>query len=152
VRFRLFRELPPEEAAEIPVRELARRLGVSDAVVSQHLRVLSGVGLVGHRRSGRLAQYYVKAAAVRTAREWLADGLPSMFAPVSGRSRLSARNQLIGTVVRLIRGDVTTEVTIQVGGQLVTAVITTVSADHLGLQEGDVATAVIKAHDVVVQK
>lgn len=152
VRFRLFRELPPEESAEIPVHELARRLGVTDAVVSQHLRILSGVGLVGHRRSGRIAHYYVKAAAVRAAREWLADGLPAMFAPVSGRSRLSARNQLVGTVVRLIRGDVTTEVTIEVGGQLVTAVVTTVSANYLELQEGDVATAVIKAHDVVVQK
>lgn len=152
MRFRLFRELPPEDAAEIPVGELARRLGVSDTVVSQHLRVLSSLGLVGHHRSGRTAHYYVKAAALQAARELLASGLPSMFAPVSQRSRLSARNQLIGTVVEIIRGDVTTEVTIEVGGQLVTAVITTTSAARLGLVVGDVATAVFKAHDVTVLK
>ena len=53
VRLRLLRELPAENAAEVPVGELARRLDVSDTVVSQHLRVLTGLGLVGHRRNGR---------------------------------------------------------------------------------------------------
>ena len=152
VRFRLLRELPPEDEAEVPVGELARRLGVSDTVISQQLRILNGLGLVGHRRSGRTAHYYVKAAALKAAREVLADGLPSIFAPVSERSRLSARNQLIGTVVEIKGGDVTTEVTIEVGGQRVTAVITTTSANLLDLTVGDVAAAVFKAHDVIVLK
>jgi molybdopterin-binding protein len=152
VRFQLFRILPPEDKAEIPVGELGRRLGVSETVVSQHLRVLSGIGLVGHHRSGRTAHYYVKAAAVRAAREMLADGLPDMFAPTSARTRLSARNQLVGSVVELHRGDVSTEVTLDVGGQLVVAIITTGSADRLELQVGDVAAAVFKAHDVIVLK
>jgi molybdopterin-binding protein len=152
VRFQLFKELPPEDRAEIPVGELGRRLGVSDSVVSQHLRVLSGIGLVGHHRSGRAAHYYVKAAALRAAREMLADGLPSVFAPASGRSRLSARNQLVGSVVEVHRGDVSTEVTLAVGGQLVVAIITTGSADRLELEVGDVAAAVFKAHDVIVLK
>jgi molybdopterin-binding protein len=152
VRFRLFRELPPEDHAEIPVGELGRRLGVSETVVSQHLRVLSGVGLVGHRRSGRAALYYVKAAALRAARQTLADGLPNMFAPAWRQSRLSARNQLVGTVVELHRGDVSTDVTLEVGGQLVAAIITTASADRLELEVGDVAAAVFKAHDVMVLK
>ena len=152
VRFKLLRALPSEDNAEIPVSELGRRLGVSDTVVSQHLRVLSGIGLVGHRRSGRSAHYYVKAAAVRAAREMLADRLPSMFAPASQRSRLSARNQLIGKVVDLHRGDVSTDVTLDVGGQLIAAIITTASADRLELQVGDVASAVFKAHDVIVLK
>jgi molybdopterin-binding protein len=125
---------------------------VSDTVVSQHLRVLSSIGLVGHRRRGRSAHYYVKAAAVRAAREMLADRLPSMFAPASQRSRLSARNQLIGKVVDLHRGDVSTEVILDVGGQLIAAIITTASADRLELQVGDVASAVFKAHDVIVLK
>jgi molybdopterin-binding protein len=152
VRFKLLRALPSEDNAEIPVSELGRRLGVSDTVVSQHLRVLSGIGLVGHRRSGRSAHYYVKAAAVRAAREMLADRLPSIFAPASQRSRLSARNQLIGKVVDLHRGDVSTEVTLDVGGQMIAAIITTASADRLELQVGDVASAVFKAHDVIVLK
>jgi molybdopterin-binding protein len=152
VRFRLLRELPFEDAAEIPVGELARRLGVADTVVSQHLRVLSTMGLVGHHRSGRTARYYVKAAALRAARELLAEGLPSLFAPGSQQSRLSARNQLYGRVVEVRRGDVTTEVTIDIGGQLVAAVITNGSADRLELAAGDVAAAVFKALDVIVLK
>jgi molybdopterin-binding protein len=152
VRFKLFRELPSEDKAEIPVGELGRRLGVSDTVVSQHLRVLSGIGLVGHHRSGRVAHYYVKAAAVRAAREILAQGLPAMFAPASQQSQLSARNQLIGTVIELRRGEVSTEVVLEVGGQQIAAIITTASADRLELQVGDVAAAVFKAHDVIVLK
>jgi molybdopterin-binding protein len=152
VRFQLLRALPSEDRAEIPVGELSRRLGVSDTVVSQHLRVLSGVGLVGHHRSGRSAHYYVKAAAVRAAREMLAERLPSMFAPASQRSRLSARNQLVGTVVEIRRGEVSTEVTLDIGGQFIAAVITTASAERLEVEVGDVASAVFKAHDVIVLK
>src|SRR5215510_18098 len=139
VRFRLLRELPNEDAAEIPVGGLAKRLGVADTVVSQHLRVLSGLGLVGSRRSGRTVRYYVKAAALRAAREVLAKSLPALFGGASEQSRLSARNQLYGKVIELVRGDVTCEVTIDIGAQLVTAVITNGSVDRLDLQVGDTA-------------
>lgn len=152
VRFRLLRELPSEDAAEIPVGGLARRLGVADTVVSQHLRVLTGLGLVGRHRSGRTVRYYVKAAALRAAREVLAESLPSLFGAASEQSRLSARNQLYGKVIELVRGDVTSEVTIDIGAQLVTAVITNASVDRLELQVGDTAAAVFKALDVIVLK
>jgi len=152
VRFRLLRELPNEDAAEIPVGGLAKRLGVADSVVSQHLRVLSGLGLVGSRRSGRTVRYYVKAAALRAAREVLAKSLPALFGGASEQSRLSARNQLYGKVIELVRGDVTCEVTIDIGAQLVTAVITNGSVDRLDLQVGDTAAAVFKALDVIVLK
>jgi molybdopterin-binding protein len=89
---------------------------------------------------------------VRAAREILAQSLPAMFAPASQQSRLSARNQLIGTIVELRRGEVSTEVVVEVGGQLIAAIITTASADRLELQVGDVAAAVFKAHDVMVLK
>src|SRR5579875_2581145 len=152
VRLRLLRELPQEDAAEISVGELARRLGVSDTVVSQHLRVLSGAGLVDHRRHGRSAYYYVRTAALVALRQALASELPRMFEVEARLSRLSARNQLIGKVVEVRRGEVSTEVGIDIGGQTVTAIITTASADRLGLKVGDGAAAVFKAHDVIVQK
>lgn len=152
VRFRLLRELPFKEAAEVPVGELARRLGVADSVVSQHLRVLNGLGLVGNRRSGRTARYYVKAAALLAAREMLAEAMPALFAPSTRKALLSARNQLYGTVVELRRGDVTCEVTIDIGGQVVAAVITNSSLERLELKVGDVAAAVFKALDVIVLK
>jgi len=152
VRLRLLRELPTEVAAEIPVGELARRLEVSDTVVSQHLRVLSAMGLVGHHRSGRAAHYYVKPEALLAFRQMLASELPAMFGLEGRLSRLSARNQLIGKVVDVRRGEVSTEISIDIGGQVVSAVITTASADRLELAVGDVAAAVFKAHDVIVQK
>lgn len=152
VRLRLLRELPQEDAAEIPVGDLARRLGISDTVVSQHLRVLNAAGLVGHRRSGRSAYYYVRTAALVALRQALASDLPRMFEVEAWLSRLSARNQLIGKVVEVRRGEVSTEIGIDIGGQTVTAIITTASADRLDLKVGDVAAAVFKAHDVIVQK
>ncbi|MBO0682531.1 MAG: winged helix-turn-helix transcriptional regulator, partial [Candidatus Dormibacteraeota bacterium] len=76
VRLRLLRELPAEGGAEIPVGELARRLQVADTVVSQHLRVLSALGLVGHRREGRSAYYYVKPEAMVAVRQLLANEVP----------------------------------------------------------------------------
>ena len=152
VRLRLLRELPTEVAAEIPVGELARRLEVSDTVVSQHLRVLSAMGLVGHHRSGRAAHYYVKPEALLAFRQMLASELPAMFGLEGRLSRLSARNQLIGKVVDVLRGEVSTEISIDIGGQVVSAVITTASAERMELAVGDVAAAVFKAHDVIVQK
>jgi len=152
VRLRLLREVPGEDAADVPVGDLAKRLDVSDTVISQHLRVLAGLGLVGHRRSGRAVYYYVKPAALVAVRRMLAHELPRMFAAEGALSRLSARNQLVGKVVEVRRGEVSTEVGIDIGGQVVTAVITSESAHTLELHVGDVAAAVFKAHDVMVQK
>jgi molybdopterin-binding protein len=151
-RLRLLRELPQEDTAEVAVGELAQRLGVSDTVVSQHLRVLSGAGLVDHRRHGRATYYSVRLAALVALRQALASELPRMFEVEARLSKLSARNQLIGKVVEVRRGEVSTEVGIDIGGQTVTAIITTASADRMDLKVGDVAAAVFKAHDVIVQK
>ena len=75
-----------------------------------------------------------------------------MFAAEAALSRLSARNQLVGKVVEVRRGEVSTEIGIDIGGQVVSAVITTESATQMELRVGDVAAAVFKAHDVMVQK
>src|SRR5438270_14036125 len=88
VRFRLLRELPAEETAELSVGGLARRLGVSDTVVSQHLRVLASLRLVAVQRRGRTARYFVNSAALRAARELLAEGLPTLFGPTSRQPQL----------------------------------------------------------------
>jgi molybdate transport system regulatory protein len=67
--------------------------------------------------------------------------------------RLSARNQLDGTVVSVHHGEVMSTVTIRlVGGQEVVAAITKDSAEGLELAEGDVVTAIIKATEVIVGK
>jgi molybdopterin-binding protein len=67
--------------------------------------------------------------------------------------KLSARNILKGRVVKVIRGQTTAHVKIDVGGgSVVTASITVEAVDELGLREGDAAYAVIKASDVIVGK
>ncbi|WP_326539153.1 TOBE domain-containing protein [Pseudorhodoferax sp.] len=65
--------------------------------------------------------------------------------------KISARNVLPGTVVALVRGPVSTEVTLEVSpGLQVVASITTASADQLGLKEGSQAYGVIKASSVMI--
>lgn len=65
--------------------------------------------------------------------------------------RLSARNQLKGTVTRLMRGAVNSEVVIALaGGGSMAATITNDSAAALALEEGAAATALFKASSVIL--
>jgi molybdopterin-binding protein len=64
--------------------------------------------------------------------------------------KLSARNQLKGTIVAIKPGVTTTHVKIDVGGQMVTAAITNESAEELGLKPGMEVAAIIKASDVMI--
>jgi len=67
--------------------------------------------------------------------------------------KLSARNQLKGKVVDVIKGATTSHVRIEIaGGAVVTASITNEAVADLGLQKGDEAWAIIKASDVMVGK
>lgn len=66
--------------------------------------------------------------------------------------RLSARNQLRGTIRGINRGAAIANVEVEVAGQRVVASITVEAVDSLGLQEGDEVTAVIKASDVMIAK
>lgn len=65
--------------------------------------------------------------------------------------RTSARNSLPGTVVRVARGAVNDEVTLDIGGsKALTATITHQSAEFLELAVGKCATALIKASHVIL--
>ena len=65
--------------------------------------------------------------------------------------KLSARNMLKGTIKKVIRGAINSEVTIMLdGGTEVVSIITNTSADSLGLKEGIPAYAVIKASSVMI--
>lgn len=62
--------------------------------------------------------------------------------------QLSGRNKLFGEVIEIKRGDVVSEVVIQVGENQIAGVITTTSVDTLRLAIGDQVTALIKATEV----
>lgn len=62
-RFHLFREIVAE--GEMCCRDLTTRLGVSQATVSHHLRILTDAGLVASRRSGQFSFFHCRAETVR---------------------------------------------------------------------------------------
>jgi molybdopterin-binding protein len=65
--------------------------------------------------------------------------------------RLSARNQIAGTIRNVRPGATTTHVTIEVSPTVtITASITNEASEELQLKPGLKATAVIKASDVMV--
>ncbi len=65
--------------------------------------------------------------------------------------KISARNQLKGTVKSVNHGAVNSEVVIEVApGVEVTSIITKTSAESLGLAPGSTAYAVIKASNVMI--
>lgn len=65
--------------------------------------------------------------------------------------KISARNQLKGTVRSVEHGAVNTEVVIEVApGVEVTSIITKASAESLGLAVGKTVYAVVKASNVMV--
>jgi len=65
--------------------------------------------------------------------------------------KTSARNQFAGTVREIMRGPVSTEVILEITpGIRVVAVISSRSADLLGLAVGKPAFALIKASSVIV--
>ena len=67
--------------------------------------------------------------------------------------KLSARNQLAGKLVAVVKGQTTANVRVNIGGgKIVTSSITNEAVDELGLREGDEVTVVIKASDVMIGK
>jgi molybdate transport system regulatory protein len=104
------------------------------------------VAIVTHRSVQQLglrkntdAIALIKASSVIVAVD---DGAPM---------QLSARNQLAGTISRIVPGAVNSEVVIALaGGNSVAAIITQASAKQMRLAEGRAATAVFKASSVIL--
>lgn len=65
--------------------------------------------------------------------------------------KISARNQIPGTVKMIKKGPVSTEVVISIaGGNEIVSSITTTSAEKLNLHEGAKVYAIVKASEVMV--
>jgi molybdopterin-binding protein len=65
--------------------------------------------------------------------------------------KISARNMLKGKVKSLIKGPVSSEVSVELpGGDIIVSVITRTSADNLNLVEGKEVYVVIKASNVMI--
>ncbi len=65
--------------------------------------------------------------------------------------KISARNRLTGTVIKLIPGEVNSEVQLALpGGKLLTAIVTRESAEGFAFTPGQSCTALIKASHVII--
>jgi molybdopterin-binding protein len=64
--------------------------------------------------------------------------------------KLSARNQLSGTVKSINEGAAIANVVLDVAGQRLVASITVEAVKELGLSEGSQVTAIVKASDVII--
>jgi DNA-binding transcriptional ArsR family regulator len=76
--------------ADRAVGDLMTGLDISQAAVSQHLRVLREAGLVTARKEGRHRYYQLRPAALTELRDWL-DELERFW-----RGRLAALGEYLG--------------------------------------------------------
>ena len=74
----------------------------------------------------------------------------SMLVSTDETLRLSARNQLAGTVSRIETGAVNSEVDVKVGGNTFVAMITKHSAEEMKLAVGQAVNVIVKASHVLV--
>jgi molybdopterin-binding protein len=88
------------------------------------------------------------------ATEILFAGTPAIVwrSPIIRRNKmkLSARNQLPGTVSEIRRGEAIANVVLDVAGQRLVASITVEAVDELGLAAGKEVTVIVKASDVIL--
>lgn len=64
--------------------------------------------------------------------------------------RISGRNQLVGRIVDVRVSGLVAQVTLSVGGQLITSLITSGALREMGLKKGQTAAALIKATEVMI--
>lgn len=68
----------------------------------------------------------------------------------TGYRNVSGRNQLVGRIVDIRISGLMAQVTLDVGGQLITSIITASAVHEMGLKKGQIAAALIKATEVMI--
>jgi molybdopterin-binding protein len=142
------------------VPEAARELGVSYPTLKQWIykrKIRTVLTPGGHHRVPRSE---VDRLLFQRGERWhggqeTSAGQPARAAPVSGTGAgleqvISGRNQLVGRIVKLQTAGLLTKVVLDVGGQIVTSIITSDASRDLGLKVGETAAALIKATEVMI--
>jgi molybdopterin-binding protein len=126
---------------QVTPAEAARILGVSYPTIKQWIyrkRIRSVRTPGGHHR------------IPRSEIERLGGGAPA--GDLSALGAISGRNKLAGVVSRIRSSGLMSEVTIDIGGKTLTAIITKAAVQELRLRVGAPAVALIKATEVMVIK
>ena len=64
--------------------------------------------------------------------------------------RISARNQIKGTVLEVKKGATTSHVRVDIGGNVMTSAITNEAVDDIDIKVGGKVSVVVKASDVMI--
>jgi molybdopterin-binding protein len=141
--------------------EAARQLGVSYPTLKQwiyHKKLRSVRTPGGHHRIPRLEldrlmfqqrpepEIASRPAPARTS----AGKSPGAIQAAGLEHVISGRNQLVGRIVGLQIVGLLAKVTLDVGGQKITSIITRDATRDLGLKVGQTAAALIKATEVMI--
>ena len=141
----------------IGVREAAERLGVSYPTLKQWIyrgkvRTVKTVG--GHHRIARAEidrMLFQQGRRAQTPRREASSNPKSKTVSGTGLEEfISGRNQLVGRIIGLKTIGLLTKVSLDVGGQTVTSVITSDACRDLRLAVGETAAALIKATEVMI--
>jgi molybdopterin-binding protein len=135
------------------IAEAAQELGISYPTLKQWIYrgKLSSVKTAGgHHRIPRAEIDRVLFAAGKKAGA-AAKPRPTRTVFLSGLEHLiSGRNQLVGRITSIAVIGLLAKVTLDIGGQSVTAIITRDACQDLDLKRGDTAAALIKATEVMI--
>ncbi len=132
--------MQPTPRGPLTPADAAKLLGVSYQTVKQWIyrkRIRSVRTPGGHHR--------IPASEIRR----LGAAAPAASSPV-GMDAISGRNKLLGTVARIRESGLLAEVTLRVGDQMLTAIITRAAVKQLGLKAGSSAYALMKATEVMI--
>ena len=125
-------------------REAAKILGVSYPTLKQwiykgKIRTVKTAG--GHHRvPEKQVDKFLYRASERGA---VAERRPNF-------RRISGRNQLAGRVVEIKVSGIMAQVTLSIGGQHITSIITADAVREMRLKVGDTAAALIKSTEVMI--
>lgn len=120
-------------------RQAAEKLGISYPALKHWIL------------AGRIRTVKTPGGHHRIPLSALEEFLPSASAH-TGASRISGRNQLLGSIIEVTIDGLLAKVVLAIGEQRVTAIITADAARELGLKPGDAAVALVKATEVMIGK
>ena len=136
----------------LKLHDAARELGVSYPTIKQwiyHRKIKSVRTAGGHHRIPRTEidrlAFFGKAGKRSKTRPSRASQLQEGL-----EHFISGRNQLIGRVTNVEIVGLLAKVALDVGGQTITAIITSDACRDLGLRKGQPAAALIKATEVMI--
>jgi molybdopterin-binding protein len=127
----------------LKLRDAALQLGISFPTIKQWIykkKIRSSQTVGGHHR---IPQAEVDRLLFRTRGRTEKDRKEIV-------RRVSGRNQLVGRIESVRISGLMAEITISIGGQKITSIITSRSAREMQLKEGQTAAALIKATEVMI--